>query len=130
MYLGFVVLVLVLLRRKKEEEEEGGELKGKQKRGKKNFFFSLSLDQQSALALLFCSLSCHVSWFCSSGLSFVKKEEGRGRRGIKGKTKKGEKNFFFSLSLDQQSALALLFCSLSCHVSWFCSSGLCFVTEY
>ena len=38
--------------------------------------------------------------------------------------------FFFSLSLDQQSALALLFCSLSCPVSWFRSSGLCFVTKY
>ena len=69
------------------------------------------------------------------------RKEGRRKRkeGNKGKTKKGKKrkkkkkekkNFFFSLSLDQQSALALLFCSLSCHVSWFCSSGLCFVTEY
>ena len=61
------------------------------------------------------------------------RKEGRRKRkeGIKGKQKRGEKNFFFfSLSLDQQSALALLLCSLSCHVSWFCSSGLCFVTEY
>ena len=69
------------------------------------------------------------------------RKEGRRKRkeGIKGKQKRGEKKrkkkkkkifSFFSLSLDQQSALALLFCSLSCHVSWFCSSGLCFVTEY
>ena len=67
------------------------------------------------------------------------RKEGRRKRkeGIKGKQKRGKKRekkrkkkFFFSLSLDQQSALALLFCSLSCHVSWFCSSGLCFVTEY
>ena len=61
---------------RRKKEEEGGELKGKQKRGekkrtKKKFLFSLSLDQQSALAPLFCSLSCHVSWFCSSGLCFV-----------------------------------------------------------
>ena len=62
---------------RRKKEEEGGELKGKQKRGEKQkkkekkFFFFLSLDQQSALALLFCSLSCHVSWFCSSGLCFV-----------------------------------------------------------
>ena len=59
----------------------------------------------------------------------------KGKRGKKEKKRKKEKkNFFFisffSLSLDQQSALALLFCSLSCHVSWFCSSSLCFVTEY
>ena len=70
------------------------------------------------------------------------RKEGRRKRkeGIKGKQKRGKKKrkkkkkkiffFFFSLSLDQQSALALLFCSLSCHVSWFCSSSLCFVTEY
>ena len=70
------------------------------------------------------------------------RKEGRRKRkeGIKGKQIRGKKRekkrekknffFFFSLSLDQQSALALLFCSLSCHVSWFCSSGLCFVTEY
>ena len=60
-------------------------------------------------------------------------KEGRRKRkeGNKGKTKKKLFFFFlFSLSLDQQSAVALLFCSLSCHVSWFCSSGLCFVTEY
>ena len=63
--------------------------------------------------------------------------KGKQKRGKKGKKKKGKKKkkrkkkfFFFSLSLDQQSALALLFCSLSCHVSWFCSSSLCFVTEY
>ena len=56
---------------RRKKEEEGGELKGKKKGEKKKFFFSLSLDQQSALALLFCSLSCHVSWFCSSGLCFV-----------------------------------------------------------
>ena len=67
------------------------------------------------------------------------RKEGRRKRkeGIKGKQKREKKRkkkkknfFFFSLSLDQQSALALLFCSLPCHVSWFCSSGLCFVTEY
>ena len=61
--------------------------------------------------------------------------KGKQKRGKKGKKEKGKKKgekkiLFFSLSLDQQSALALLFCSLSCHVSWFCSSSLCFVTEY
>ena len=73
------------------------------------------------------------------------RKEGRRKRkeGIKGKQKGGrkkrkrgkkekekKKRIFFPLSLDQQSALALLFCSLSCHVSWFCSSGICFLTEY
>ena len=63
-----------------------------------------------------------------------KRKEGRKKKeGKKKKKREKKKNnkifffFFFFLSLDQQSALALLFCSLSCHVSWFCSSGLCFV---
>ena len=59
----------------------------------------------------------------------IKGKQKRGKKRKKRK-KKEKKKIFFSLSLDQQSALALLFCSLSCHVSWFCSSGLCFVTEY
>ena len=65
-----------------------------------------------------------------------KRKEGRkkkeGKKKEKRKKKEKQQNFFFFfffffLSLDQQSALALLFCSLSCHVPWFCSSGLCFV---